>query len=77
MINFLILEKKRTERGSLILLEFKYETDELGHIIDIHPYETGKGQALIESFMVLANETVSIYLSSHLNHHYFKYAKEG
>lgn len=61
-----ILEKKRTERGSLNFktLEFKYETDELGHIIDIHPYETGKGQALIESFMVLANETVSMHLSS-------------
>lgn len=61
-----ILEQKRTARGSLNFktLEFKYETDDLGHIIDIHPYETGKGQALIESFMVLANETVSMHLSS-------------
>jgi len=61
-----ILEQKRISRGSLNFksLEFKYETDEMGHIIDIHPYVTGKGQALIESFMVLANETVSFHLSS-------------
>ena len=39
-----ILEQKRTTRGSLNFktLEFKYETDDLGHIIDIHPYETWK-----------------------------------
>ncbi|MBM7453654.1 ribonuclease R [Acholeplasma morum] len=61
-----ILEEKRVDRGALNFksLEFKYETDEMGHIIDIHPYVTGKGQALIESFMVLANETVSLHLSS-------------
>lgn len=61
-----ILEEKRNQKGALNFktLEFKYETDELGHIIDIHPYITGKGQKLIESFMVLANETVSMHLSS-------------
>ena len=61
-----ILEDKRRQRGALEFksLEFKYETDELGHIIDIHPYVSGKGQKLIESFMVLANETVSMHLSS-------------
>lgn len=61
-----ILEDKRRERGALEFksLEFKYETDDMGNIIDIHPYVTGKGQKLIESFMVLANETVSMHLSS-------------
>lgn len=60
------LEEKRRHRGALEFksLEFKYETDDLGNIIDIHPYVTGKGQKLIESFMVLANETVSMHLSS-------------
>lgn len=61
-----ILEQKRRDRGALEFksLEFKYDTDDLGNIIDIHPYISGKGQKLIESFMVLANETVSMHLSS-------------
>lgn len=61
-----ILEQKRRNRGALEFksLEFKYDTDDLGNIIDIHPYISGKGQKLIESFMVLANETVSMHLSS-------------
>ena len=61
-----ILEEKRRARGALEFksLEFKYETDDLGNIIDIHPYVSGRGQKLIESFMVLANETVSMHLSS-------------
>ena len=61
-----LLETKRRARGALEFksLEFKYETDDLGNIIDIHPYVSGRGQKLIESFMVLANETVSMHLSS-------------
>lgn len=61
-----LLEAKRRARGALEFksLEFKYETDDLGNIIDIHPYVSGRGQKLIESFMVLANETVSMHLSS-------------
>ena len=60
------LEQKRRDRGALEFksLEFKYETDDLGNIIDIHPYVTGRGQKLIESFMVLANETVSMHLTA-------------
>lgn len=61
-----ILEHKRVLRGALNFKsdEFKYDTDEFGNILDIHLAEVGHSEGIIESFMVLANETVSMHLSS-------------
>lgn len=62
----LLLEQKRYNRGALNFTsdEFKYDTDDLGNILDIHLHVTGKSEAIIESFMILANEVVSLHLTS-------------
>lgn len=61
-----LLEQKRYIRGSLNFKsdEFKYDTDEFGNILDIHLAVTGQSEGIIESFMVLANETISMHLST-------------
>lgn len=56
-----ILEAKRERRGAIDFesTEAKIEVDEEGHPTEIKLLERGTGERLIESFMLLANETVS------------------
>ncbi len=56
-----ILFKKRKKRGSLDfdLPECKFEMDEEGHVLDVKLFERNTAHLLIESFMLLANETVA------------------
>ncbi len=56
-----LLEKRRRKRGAI---DFEFpesviKLDETGVPVDIHPYERGKSQRMIESFMLCANETVA------------------
>jgi len=56
-----ILENKRQERGSINfdLAEAKVIVDEKGKVEDIVIRERGKGEHIIEEFMLAANETVA------------------
>jgi ribonuclease R len=60
-----ILNKKRTKRGSVFFesKESVIETDEKGYVLDIRPYEFGISNAVIEEFMLAANETVAEFIS--------------
>lgn len=56
-----ILLKKRKERGALEfdLPECKFVMDEMGHVLDVKLFERNTAHMIIESFMLLANETVA------------------
>ena len=56
-----ILLKNREKRGALEfdLPECKFEMDSAGHVIDVKLYERNEAHLLIESFMLIANETVA------------------
>ncbi len=56
-----ILEKKRQKRGALEfdLPECKFVMDQAGHVIDVVLYERNEAHMLIESFMLVANETIA------------------
>lgn len=56
-----ILEKKRQKRGALEfdLPECKFVMDDAGHVVDVVLYERNEAHMLIESFMLIANETVA------------------
>lgn len=56
-----ILEKRRTKRGALEfdLPECKFEMDEAGHVTNVVLFERNEAHMLIESFMLIANETVA------------------
>ena len=56
-----ILENKRRKRGALEfdLPECKFEMDEAGHVTNVLLYERNEAHMLIESFMLVANETVA------------------
>lgn len=59
-----ILINKRKERGAIDfdMPESKIILDKDGRPIDIKPYETNVATKLIESFMLVANETVASYM---------------
>ena len=60
-----ILSKKMVNRGYLELdiKESKIVIDEkTNKVIDVHPYETGISQKMIENFMILANEVVASHI---------------
>ena len=59
-----ILENNRIKRGyqEFDIPEIKVITDENGNPIDFIKRETGKGEKLIEMFMLAANETVATYV---------------
>ena len=60
-----ILEKKRKSRGSIDFdsHESKIVVDEEGHPLDIYIVDRGVGERLIESFMLIANETVAAHFT--------------
>lgn len=60
-----LLEEKRHKRGELEFksIEYTYEVDEDYNITKIYVKEQGKGEKIIESFMILANEIVSEHLT--------------
>jgi ribonuclease R len=60
-----ILNTKRTKRGSVFFesRESVIETDEKGCVLDVRPYEFGISNAVIEEFMLAANETVAEFIS--------------
>ena len=60
----LILRKDKLSRGYLDFdqAEPKIICDEKGKAIDVKVRERGKGENLIEDFMIIANETVASYL---------------
>ena len=57
----LILREKRERRGSIEFdtVESKFTLDENGKVIEIHPYERGISNDMIEEFMLVANETIA------------------
>jgi ribonuclease R len=59
-----ILNKKRLGRGAFNLedKDAKFEVDEKGKIVDIHPYSRRNAEKLIEEFMIIANETVAHHI---------------
>ena len=59
-----ILENNRIKRGyqEFDIPEIKVITDENGNPIDFIKRDTGKGEKLIEMFMLAANETVATYV---------------
>ncbi len=56
-----IMEQKRTERGAIDFNfpETKIICDKRGEPSDVFQYERGRGERLIESFMLAANETIA------------------
>ncbi len=60
-----LLEEKRHKRGELEFksIEYTYETDEEYNITKVYVKTQGKGEKIIESFMILANETISEHLT--------------
>ena len=60
----LVLQKMRKQRGyqEFDIPEIKVITDEKGVPTEISKRETGKGEKLIEMFMLEANETVATYV---------------
>ena len=59
-----ILRKDKLSRGYLDfdVPEPKIIQDETGKAIDVKVRERGKGENLIEDFMIIANETVASHL---------------
>ncbi len=59
------LNKKRIKRGSFNLedTEAKFILDDHQNIIDIKPVKRGEAEKLIEEFMILANESVTEFVS--------------
>ncbi len=59
------LNKKRIRRGSFNLedTEAKFILDDNQNIIDIRPVKRGEAEKLIEEFMILANESVTKFVS--------------
>ncbi len=59
------LNKKRIRRGSFNLedTEAKFILDDNQNIIDIRPVKRGESEKLIEEFMILANESVTKFVS--------------
>ncbi len=59
------LNKKRIRRGSFNLedTEAKFILDDNQNIIDIKPVKRGEAEKLIEEFMILANESVTEFVS--------------
>ncbi|MBO5102470.1 MAG: ribonuclease R, partial [Clostridia bacterium] len=57
-----LLIKRREHRGALNfdLPECKFEMDEAGHVLDVKLFERNEAHLLIESFMLIANETVAL-----------------
>lgn len=62
-----ILNKKRIDRGSFNLedSDAKFKVDEKQNIIDIYPYIREDAEKLIEEFMIVANESVTLYANEH------------
>lgn len=58
-----ILEEKREGKGAISFdsTEVEIEVDDQGHPVEINPVERGIGERLIESFMLIANETVAAH----------------
>ncbi|CAM2742889.1 ribonuclease R [Hathewaya histolytica] len=61
---FEILNRKRTERGSI---DFDFEEckiilDEIGRPVDVKPYERAIANRIIEEFMLVCNETIAEYM---------------
>lgn len=58
-----ILEQKRQNQGAIAFdsTEVDIEVDEAGKPVAIHPVERGVGERLIESFMLVANETIAAH----------------
>ncbi|MDR0841453.1 MAG: ribonuclease R [Christensenellaceae bacterium] len=58
-----LLREKRAKRGSIDfdLAEAKIELDAKGRTTDVHIYERGISNRMIEEFMLLANETVAAH----------------
>jgi len=56
-----LLYANRKKRGALDfdLPECEFEMDETGHVLDVKLYERNEAHLLIESFMLIANETVA------------------
>lgn len=61
-----ILEGMRTERGAISFedKEAKILVDEIGNPVEIQLRDRGLGERLIESFMLMANETVAKHFNS-------------
>lgn len=60
-----ILSKKRTRRGAIDFNfpETKVKLDAQGKVIDVYRVVRGKAEAMIEQFMIEANETVARHLN--------------
>lgn len=59
-LHYILLEKRK-RRGALEfdLPECKFVMDEMGHVLDVKLFERNTAHMIIESFMLLANETVA------------------
>ncbi|HHT55732.1 MAG TPA: ribonuclease R [Acholeplasma sp.] len=59
-----ILSKSREKRGELNFSseELKFVFDDNNNVIDVIPRKTDKGEAIVESFMLAANETVAFHM---------------
>ncbi len=60
------LEQKRIDRGAIEfnIPEVKVELNELGEVIDLKKREHNESHKLIESFMIVANETIATHFMS-------------
>ncbi len=61
-----ILHNKRVKRGAIDFdtIELDYILDKDGKCCDLKPIERGVSERIIEEFMIVANETVSYYMST-------------
>ncbi len=59
-----ILETSSEKKGKLDFIsdEVKLKVDDNGKVLEVHKYETGIGQKLIENFMIAANTTVGTHI---------------
>lgn len=59
-----VLKELRTNRGELSFEseEMEFEFDEYNNVVDVLTRKTDKGEEIIESFMLLANETVAFHM---------------
>lgn len=62
-----LLYRARKKRGALEfdLPECEFEMDETGHVLDVRLHERNEAHLLIESFMLVANETVAHACDAH------------